>query len=700
MSVSSIYTSFLIEEIIKESLRQGTVLTKGGISQRLQEISVNNPFLSEPFTQRSLYLTSAGEALSSGKMNEVLLSLTNDLSVAYKAMTDQASSVTSTYDSVSSEFKSIEKRIKLLEEKTRNLLVVSKNAEGYLDYISDTFINKDKVDLDKTTAFADNKVGVVTLEPKTHNRISMPVIDSDLQFNVTTRDQLRAITLAPGSEIVNAFTDQENAWIQRVQMNRGVGAVSATLIVRMPNASAEVSKIIYKPAVSDEGNISTVTVQYSDDGINWYNVDGSGTARLIGDVTLIFKPVKTAYWKFIFNKAGYDEFRGDAYVYEFGAKSIQMYGVEYKTSNNKLTGTLITKALVSDQGTSFDRVSLKVCESLPAGTTISYSIAGLTEQEISDYNSGALSIDDINFGLITPLDREESIHSKVINFANISGLSGLLSSVEKDSLIDFRYRTDNNVLLDYVVPGSAVREAIQVWRNTGDNQANGGSNLPVMVKRIDNGWSFDGTYYSCEFFINEDSGKIIDFGRKDLQIDNTMTSGQVTLAKGRHKIKTHKDNWRGIEPAAMTTTDNPDILYPYNHKYLIEGIGEILYGSDMTDLISTIPKKDIVDPNGVYSGALRYWEKSLEEVTIFNFTQNIDMDNYNVFAFVKDLGGNERILIKDSIEPGLLVNEKLAIITKNLSGDLHKGIILKAELNSEDSKITPVLDEYIIRLGI
>ena len=700
MTIARMYREFLIEDIIRESLKQGEVLTKGEIDERLEELTSGNPTLSEPFTQRGVYKIEDQESSSAAKMNSVMKTIRNDLSVVYGALVEQASSVTSVYDSVNSEFKAIEKRIRELEDRAGNLLIISKNAEGYLDFASDNFSNKDKIDIPESDVFADSKVGAVTLDPLTHSRVSMPVIDSDMQFNVLTREQLQGVSLAPGSRLSDAFTDQENAWIQRVQMARGVGSVTADLIVRVPNSTSEVSKIIFKPATSDEGNISTVTLQYSNDGLNWFNPDGTTTARLAGDVTLIFSPVQASYWKFIFNKSSYDEFRGDSYVYEFGAKTIQFYGVEYQTKENKLEGTLISKALSGQTGSEFNRVSLKVCESMPQNTNINYFLAGLTESELSNYNNGTIALSDLNFLAIDPLDRENPVNPTVINFANIDGFSGVTSNYDKDGVTNFRYRNDYNTLVDYIVPSNIVKEEIKIARNVGNNTEDGGSNLPVQVKRIDHGWSFDGIHYSCEFYVNEDSGKTIDLGQNSAEIDGVSINGQVGLTKGFHRIKTHKNNWRKIEPASMSTTDNPDILYPYNHKYLIEGIGDTLYGDDMTATISGERKIDIVDPDEVYTGMGRFWERTMEESTVFDFTQNIENDEYDVFAFTTDLSGDERIMIKDSPEPGLLTAEKLAIISRTVSSDLHKAIVLKAVLSSEDSKATPVLDEYIVRLGL
>jgi len=700
VTISRIYKDFLIEDIIRESLKQGEVLTRGEIEERLEILTASNPTLSDPFTQEGIYETTDGEDSSASKVNKVMSTVHSDLSVVYTALTEQASAITSTYDSVNSEFKAIEKRIRVLEDKSRNLLIISKNAEGYLDFVSDNFSNKDKIDIQKSNIFADNKVGVVTLEPLTHSRISMPVIDSDLQFNVLTREQLQGVSLAPGSKISDAFTDQENVWIQRVQMARGVGAVTADLIVRVLNATSEVSKIVFKPATSDEGNISSLTVQYSDDGLNWFNPDGTNVARLAGDVTLIFSPVKASYWKFIFDKASYDEFRGDSYVYEFGAKTIQFYGVEYQIKENKLEGTFISKPLTGSSGNGFNRISLKVCESTPKNTNLNYFLAALTDAELADYNSEAIGLEDLNFLPIDPLDRPNPVNDTSINFANISGFSGISSSYGKNDSVSFRYRNDYNTLIDYIIPSDVVREEIKIARNVGDNTLDAGGNLPVRVKQTDNGWAFDGIHYSCEFYVFEDSGKTINLGQNSAEIDGVLINGQVILSKGFHRIKTHKENWRGIAPGDMTTTDNPDILYPYNHKYLIEGVSDTLYGDDMTATISSSRKIDIMDPDEMYTGVARYWEKVMEEVTIFDFTQNVDNDYYNAFAFVVDLNGEERIMVKESQEPGLLTAEKLAIITRTVSSDLHKAIVLKTVLSSEDSKATPVLDEYIVRLGL
>lgn len=702
MSVGKIYRDFLVEKIIKASLEKGVILSKAEIEDQIDQIAQKTENLSSPSLRPELYSLSEKETSSASKMNTSIESSHSDLSVVYRSLLQQAADLTNTYSSVTSELGSVEKRLKELENKTGSLLLIAKNSEGYTDYLSDNFVNKDKVNLINTTISVDNTTGVSTLPYDTHNRISLPLIESDVQFNVISREQLKASTLAPGSSKLNAFNDQENIWLQRVFMSRGHGAVVSELILRMPS-STEVSKIVFKPTASDESSVTTLQIQSSEDGLNWINPAGAETARLIGDVNLLFSSTSAQYWKFVFTKAGYDEFVGDSYVYEFGAKSIQFFGVEYQRKENLLEGVLFSKPLTSSSGSLFNKVSLKTCESIPLNTSIDYSIAALTESELDNYNSGAIVLDDLSFVNIDPIDRFYKLNQVVVDFAKIENEVGFDLSYSIDDALDFRYKNRVNLLLDYTVPSQVLPESVRVFRNTGDNVQDGGGHIPVRVKGIDRGWMFDGQYYSCEFYIKEDAGKSINFGDTNVEINGATTTGTVVIPKGYHSIKTEKTNWRVINPDEVSspTSVNPDILYPYNHKYLIEGVSDILYGLDLTSDLGGggVTRKNIIDPDEVYSSVELYWEKECLSVSSFDFVNNIEDNSYFFFSFIKDFNGIDRIIIKYNDEPGLMEEEKLAIITRDVNSDLHKAAILKAVFKSEDPKATPVLDEYLIRLG-
>lgn len=692
-NIGQVYRSYLQEKVIKDFLYDGVTPTKSQIDQAMEVFEDENPGLSAPFTQPEVYEISESSKSSAKKVNKTFEAIYNDLAVMYTALVDQATIVTKTFDSISSELNLIKKKTSELETKASNLLFLAPESEGNLDFVSDSFYDKSKVDEVHSTALIDTATNRATLPASKFTRLNLVLADSDVQFNTITRDDFLSQELAPNSSLLNAFSDSDSIWLHRVRMRRGVGSVTAELILRVPNGGSEVNKIVVVPAASDEANIATVTVQFSNDGLNWSNAKGIGTARLIGDTSLVIEPAKATYWKFIFNKAGYDEYSQDSYLYEFGARSIQLYGVEYSNEQNDTFGVLYSNALIPSTGKEFNKVSLSVCETVPAGCTLQYYIAGLSAAEVPAYEAGTLDFDLLPFIQIDPQERKDKSAQAVIDYSKLDNDAGHSNRYSVSNAVDFRYKTRANLALDFTVDPLYVKDQLKVLRNIGDNTGT------AQILSQDTGWVTDGIRYSTRLYVEADAGMVLDFGNTTAVLDGVSITGRVIIPKGYHSFSTDKSQWRKINPLDIGSSSNPDPLYPYNHKYLIEGISSSLHGHDLTLTVGGISKKTILDPNGVYVGADMYWASTLESVTNFDFTSNIADDNYGVYTILKDLNGVERIIVKHSDEPGLMVGENFAIITRSVNGDLQKAVILKAVFSSQNPKLTPILDEYIIKLG-
>src|SRR5690606_4585130 len=182
------------------------------------------------------------------------------------------------------------------------------------------------------------------------------------------------------------------------------------------------------------------------------------------------------------------------------------------------------------------------------------------------------------------------------------------------------------------IPPSAITEETLVLRNVGDNEDSNSPPVPIRVKDIDNGWGFDGREYFCSFYIEGDSGIILDFGSTSAFVDGIRVTGLVNVTSGYHNFRTSKENWRTIDPNGIPATlESTDPIYPYNHKYMIEGIKSFLYGVDLSDLFMGEPRGELIDPDDVYQGVSLYWERTLEKVTDFDYVNNISASNYNVY---------------------------------------------------------------------
>jgi hypothetical protein len=692
MNISNTYRTYLEAKIIKEFLVQGIKPTKSQVDERLEQFEEENPGLTMPFTTSSQYEVADSEESSASKVNQTFLSLHDDLSVVYKALLEQSRMVTDTFDSISTELNLIKKRTSDLESKSSSLLFFAPDSEGSLDFVADYFNSKDKIDDLRTSCLVDTATTRVTLPAKTFSRVNLQPSSADVQFNVLTRNDFISSTAAEGSGVLNAFGDGDESWLQKITMRRGVGEVIAELMLRIPQGASEINKVVIGPSSSDEGNITSVAVHYSENGLNWTSVDAS-PARLIGDTSIVFSTQKAAYWKFVFTKAGFDDYSNGAYTYEFGAKYINLYGISYGNATNETRGILYSNALSPETGVSFNKASLSVCELLPQSSVINYSIAGLTESQLNQYALGTLDPETLAFIAVEPQEREIKYNPSVIDFSKVDVETGHSVRYQVNNSITYKNQNLNSVALDYSIPTDVVKQQVKVLRNVADNSVN------KFVNEIEAGWDFDGTYYTTRVYVSQDAGLSINLGETEASINDTLLTGRINIPAGYHKFSTHKDNWRKIDFNDLVEAGIADPLYPFNHKYLVEGIGDFLYGVDLSTTLGPDTYASLIDPDNLYVGVDLNWEVTMEHTTNFDFMSNIESDNYRAYSFTKDFAGGDRILVKYNPEQSLMADESFAIITRSVSGDLLKALILKAEFLSEDPKLTPVLDEYVVKLG-
>lgn len=693
--ISNNYRTFLQGRILRDFLRTGVIPTKQQINERLNSIIQEGQNLSQPSLSFFEYEVEDGESASASKQNNTATEIHNDLSVLYSSLVQQAKFITDMYSSRTTELKGISRVVTKLEDRASNLLMLSSNRETGVGFVYDAFSDNDKIENILTNASVDLSAGIVTLPTSTQTRLASRISEADIQFNVLTRNNFISSSLFPGSSYGNAFREDDSIWLSRVLMGRPVGSVTSELMVRLASDSDEVSKINISPASSDQGNITSVTIQYSDDGLNWVNASGESTYRLNRDVSAVFDSVQARYWKFVFNKNSYDEQQNDRFIYEFGVRSISFYGVEYSNAENETEGVLYSKVLIPDSGEKFNTVSFSACEVRPSGSDIEYHIAPLTEQQIEDYTDGVISVNDLAFSPIQPSERNDDNLPSLIDFNRLASETGFWNAFGIDSSVTFKGQNTTSQALDYIIPSNIAEGELKVLRNTGNNE------VDTRVRGVDAGWSFDERSYSCRFYVSTAAGIQIDLGETEAFIDGIRTSGEVRLSKGYHSFSTQKNNWLKVDPSQIQSgqTANPDPLYPFNHKYLIEGVGEILYGTDMMELVDGETRMSYLDPDGVYIGVDLHWEKTMERVSKFDYTSNVSNDNYRVFSKTTDFSGDNRIIIKTSLEPGLMDDENFVIITRSVSNELFKGVVLKSRFLSQDSKKTPVLDEYVIKLG-
>lgn len=668
MNIADRYREYLANLIIKEYLLDQTIPSIENIEEDLSEIDEWYTDMSQPMAYFLDLDVEDREESSAVLFNQMQETFFSDLSVLYQQVTAQLQDSIIFLNRNLAEIQMLKAKLKGLEDRVTELLLRNKDTEGYFQFFTDTFNSLEYVDTTLTTAAVDLRAGIVTMKEgiAESRKFNLNFTNyEDLSFQVLTRFGIEGASNVTDQSAVDAFKDGEASWRQEVVSSSPI-TMSVELKIDLKEMK-EVSKVDYESFNDQSFGIMTVQVQYSNDNYNWFDFPTDFPVQNIYQKG-IFAGTTTEmrYLKFILTKTSYDRVDEGRYVYYFGAKHIDMFGVEYDETGSTLQSKPIYPEERSGMDAYVNRISIEACEDVPSSADILYDVS---------FDGGNEWIP------ISPVNRSGPKFPQVASLNKINlEMSSAVGITAVDGVVDI-----NNIALDYDA-STLDAQSTTVWRNVG---AQGDIDT---VRIIQKGWFFDDEYYSCYIWVDNFYGLEIDLGNTVAELDGASITGLVTIPYGRHYFRTRQTNWRSLgaltnitaETKAGVITDDvqgsiTDPLYPYNHKYLIEGIP---YDTTVTSW-----------NNQVYMGVDVFAGKRPTLVSSFDLLTNAKSDDYDRFAKRGD-----QIIVK--YDPGTpdVNNEEFIVQTFNSSAsDLPTNVIVRATLTSEIGSVTPVLYDYKVK---
>jgi hypothetical protein len=703
-NTSDIYSQIIIENIIKKYLEQGTVPTIEDIESEFEAVLATQDLTSSNFTVEE-FSVERKEVATATKYNQTNQEVHQDINVLYKSLYDSSDRAVKLFDHWETKASGLENRLKNLESRIGRLLSLSADTNGYFETVGDKFTNTSLVDLNRSSNIAINlEQNVVTLDkpnnfnPNSTDRIFLnDLLSTQSVFNVLTRTNVIAVDQVENSEPRFAFRDTTQYWKAHVITNQKTSPVTTDLTV-MIGKTISISKIDIMLHASQNNSITRITPMYSNDGINYTRLPViNAISESLEKATFSFPQTSMSYLKFIMEKDSFDFISNGQYVYEFGAKEIALFKESYPTTD--YVGTLVSKpfsAIKADKTfVKFNRLTLEACEGITSETHLNYYIAVAREEDedilwLSPTEYTAITDDRVWFP-VTPVSRAESIYPKVLDLSTLNTLertgitvsydrtaSGLVSpaagytllnlvsgvpTFESEVATDQRYvfgKSSHKILdlqIDKDVPVDL--NTIKIWRNVGTKGSSTGD-ITNVVRGVQAGWNYEAPYYTTTVQIKGNAGLSINVGKFPITIDGT----------------------------SYTNVVGPDILYPFNQKLLIEGY---------------------VYPTGweeeqLYRGVDRFAGHYLTQVSIFDMVNNVEGNDYTKFAIDLDIsdttphGASSVFIVNVDNSIADFVNESF-VIEFNLTDQLFTHLALKVEFRTDNSKLTPVLDEYSIKLG-
>jgi hypothetical protein len=690
-SISAFYYEFMKGKILKDFLKSSKIPTQLQIEEKINAFALKSNQFQNPILAGTNYYIEEGEISSASKSNQTFEAIELDLNTCINAVLDQENKVSDLYDTSFSKLKSLQNKIDTIKKNVEKVLFESKNTDTHEELFYEKFSSKDMVDIKNSTIDANLALGEVSLQSKEQYGIDLATSAVDIRLLAEVNPRISNSVDVGEMGIENIVKGSNKVWMHQISASEALSSVYVDIIIRVPSSEVEVNKIVFDPYSVDLRTQVNLEIYYSNDGLNWLIPDGENKKRLQNLTSLSFKGLKSEYWKIRLTKFGNDGFFSDSYVYNFGLRSVSFYGKKYnKISRNDL-GYFYSKPIVFKNNIKI--ASVKICDSKPSESSIKYSLAPVYESELEDINNQIKSILDLTYYPLNFADKD----LVVFDFLNVSSFPVINNLNLKESL-SYKDKAQYDFCLDTVLPSGYSKSQTTLLRNGLDQ--NSQLSLGLENLKTQTGWAFDGSYYSTYLLVEDEDGILIDTGSTEIFINNKKVNGKVGIAKGLNFIVTHRDNWKSIDLSSLpvASTQSVDPLYPYNHKYLIEGIGQTLYGRSLSQVIDDTTLLKIIDKSGIYSSNPRNcWAIKMREFNFDTFVSKAK-NELDVFSYKIDNTNQERIIVKSDPDIGLINNETFSIITKLHSAENIKGLIFKAILETTNNNVSPILTEYLVKI--
>ena len=551
------------------------------------------------------------------------------------------------------------------ESRLDNLLLLNGLADVFVVGVEETFDTQEFVNQSFTDAQVE--AGYVTLGRTGYTAIDL----NDVRLRSTVAGTANIVGKSASSSIDSLKEDDGSLWEYLVYTQDQQGRVTLVLSMEFPEP-AYIGDIRLNGLPISVNKKMTVSCFYSLDGQAWTTLDPVeqvATSEMAFQIGL--EGVKKVQFTFSKNAADSITQSGNQYMYVFSLDSLKVYADAFKPSRRS---TLVCGPyeIKDDQGNPvyFTKATMVACTGEPNDTSVSFYLSQDGQEWLGVSHDG----DAGNY--VSFYDSSATQASAFIEESSATG--AVLDSVSGVEDLDFQTDGVLNTYIDAEYVGIVPLQSVVVKRNVV-------SDLSSLLGAVP-GWSFDETtqQYSTTLYIESPRGRYIDLGSTSAYINGNLVSGQVFLPQGYSTFATSDSNWIELD-TSLSTADEleaADPLYPYNHKYLVEGYPYA--GSFVGDRIY----------QGVdeYFGCLMVY-RSPEE---FVFAQEGDPNFYKMFT-IEDVDGNWYIKVKVDKTDSSWQEELFSTDWAVQSAPTNQ-LYVKALLSTSEAGRTPRIDSFKVRV--
>ena len=611
-------------------------------------------------------LQQAGEESSSSNHETIKNKLINDLDFLIKENLKKEEDLKSFFKENSSNLNKSISRLENLERNVNKNLLLYSSEDPFSYGIVEDFNNYDKIDQEKSNIYLFN--GRATLGFSLVKGESFE--QKNISYDIIYRNKGKIETIEYNN-FYNALK-KDGRFFKLVAVSKYKDE-TVDFVINIDFDKEKYIDTISYTTQSIESNSKLQQVCYwSSDGVNFERVFESGIRVQNNDNFIEIKKERVKSIKIVLSKQSSDTKYENGWGYIFGLDFIGYMAAEYKINEESVL-YLGPYEVVDEENNpvNFTMATAK------GGTCCIIPDKSSVDLYVSKDNENWIKSDFIKEGKsIVQFEESEGKASdgNVFEILDVNSQSNFISEIIPEGL---SLKSSERVL-NYYIPETNKEK---LFLNSINIKRNILKNNKQEIYNASSGWELESGYYKTNIEVLKIEGIYLDFGESSCFLNERKVSGNVFLPYGKHTFKTSSENWKIINEDSITSLrelKEADALYPYNHKYIVEGF------------------KYVNNFRGVkkYKGVDKIYSFKMKLSSEGSFENSKELDKYTI----KEINNNIYFVIKCNENTGDEKIEDYEISFRKTSTETSNVLYVKAILKSSDTKVTPKIDQIQIRV--
>jgi hypothetical protein len=550
-----------------------------------------------------------------------------------------------------------------LEARVDNLILLNESSDLFTYGFEESFDTQDHVDWDSTTASVESSYCTV-------GRTGYGVIDlADVRISTSVSAQKGYSAIHGSTSAEHLKEDDGVLWERLVYTDYSFGRVSLVIELDLPEAQ-DVTAFRFSCTPVQVNKQLVATVYYSTDGKNFVSVDPQERPIKTPENEFCIGASGVKKLKLVLSKSAADSQAGRQGVYVFSLDSVKVYSSSFSSagSSTLVAGPYET---LDEEGNvvSFSRATCDACYQTPKDTSVSLYLSndGTTWQGVSTRGNEGARV--AVFESASQTDTYELIDEAASTQDLVEEVVGIDLDEPTEAALNMRVKSDYRTRL--------IKKSVVIKRNIVT------SDSPEQLLEAPPGWSRTAdNFMKTTLYVQNPEGFVIDLGHTTAFLNGNQVSGKVFVASGYQEFKTGAGNFQVIASGArdIKTLRKSDPLYPYNHRYLVEGY---VYPTSFTGEM-------------VYPGVGEYFASALQYVSPEEFTDPDNEENLDIYT-IDESTSTPTFKVKVLKSDSTWSSEKFSA-SWLVSGAASNRVWVKAVLQAYDNTQSPVLESFKVRV--